>query len=169
MKAFRYRAANGWGATCGVELLDLAPGIVGLALCEPPDHHGPSITNNVEVAAMLAVRRLGLDPSRTICLEHYPTGNCGREAATWDYVRFRVGRDRDDRVTLTGPDWRPLRTPDQWRALAEAVNAPDARWGAEGFGDLAFPDELRGRIDGVWPGDVPPGYGTGDLLDLLIG
>lgn len=169
MRALRYRAVNGCGAVCGVELLDLAPSVVGLALCEPPDHHGPSITNNVEVAATLAVRRLKLDPARTICLEHYPSGKCGREAATWDYVHFRVGRDRDGRVTLTGPGWRPLRTPQQWRALAEALGDPGAAWAAGGFGDLAFPDQLRGRIDGVWPASVPPDFGDGDLLDLLIG
>ena len=168
MNVLRYRAANGWGATCGVELLDLAPGVVGLALCEPPDHHGPSVTNNVEIAATLAARRLGLDPARTVCLEHYPAGNCGREAATWDYVRFAVKTGRDGGVVFADPDWRPLRTPEQWRALAEAAGVPDAKWAAVGFGDLDFPDELRGRIDGVVPADVPPNYGGGDLLDLLV-
>ena len=168
MKALRYRAANGFGATCGVELLDLAPGVVGLALCEPPDHHGPSITNNVEIAATLAVRRLRLNPARTVCLEHYPAGNCGREAATWDYVRFgRVEHDAAG-VVLADPDWRPLRTPEQWRALAEAVGRPGAKWATAGFGDLAFPDELRARIDGLWPADVPAGYGGGDLCEPTI-
>ena len=37
MKTLRYKAANGFGATCGVEIIDLAAGIVGLALCEPPN------------------------------------------------------------------------------------------------------------------------------------
>ena len=149
MKILRYRAANGFGATCGVDLLDLAPGVVGLALCEPPLYGGPSITNNVEIAATLAVRRSGLDPDRTVCLEHYPTGNCGREKPTWDYVRFIAKHDRDGRITLTEPDWRPLRLPEQWRALAEAVGRPDAAWATGGFGDLAYPDELVGRVDGL--------------------
>ena len=172
MKTLRYKVANGFGATCGVELLDLAPGVVGLALCEPPRYGGPSITNNVEVAATVAatvaVQRLNLDPDRTVCFEHYPTGNSGRERATWDYVRFTVKRDRDGLTVLDNPDWRPLRLPEQWRALAEAVGRPDTAWAAGGFGDIRYPDELLGRIDGVWPTDVPPGWGESDLLDLVL-
>lgn len=168
MKTFRYIAANGFGATCGVELFDLAPGVVGLALCEPPQYHGPSITNNIEIAATLVVRRLNLDPNSTVCFEHYPAGNCGRERATWDYVRFTAKRDRDGRVVLDDPDWRPLRLPEQWRALAEAVGRPKATWAGEGFDDLQYPDELRGRIDGVWPADVPREWGEHDLLDLVL-
>ena len=167
MRVLRYRAANGFGAVCGVELLDLAPGVVGLVLAEPPDYHGPSVTNNVQVAATLAARRLGLDPRRTVCLEHYPAGNGGRDAATWDYVRFRATRAHGE-VTFTCPDWRPLRTPAQWRALAEAVGRPGAAWAACGFGDLAFPDELLGPIHGLWPADLPPDYGAADLLDLRL-
>ena len=56
--------------------------MAGLALCEPPRYGGPSITNNIELAATLAVRRLDLDPNRTVCFEHYPAGNCGRERVT---------------------------------------------------------------------------------------
>jgi hypothetical protein len=168
MNLLRYKAANGFGATCGVELLDLAPGIVGLALCEPPDCNGPSITNNVEIAATLAVRRLNLDPDRTVCFEHYPMGNCGREKATWDYVRFTVKRDRDGLIVLDDPDWRPLRLPEQWRALAEAAGRPDAPWAERGFGELRYPDELLGHIDGIWPADVPPDWGEDDLLDLML-
>ena len=167
MKTLRYKAANGFGAMCGVELLDLAPGVVGIALCEPPDYGGPSITNNVEVAATFAVRRLRLDPHRTVCFEHYPTGNCGREEPTWDYVRFAVKYDRDGQIVLTRPEWRPLRLPAQWRALAEAVGRPDAKWATSGFGGLHYPDELLGRIKGLWPADVSAGWGKCDLLDLL--
>ena len=64
---------------------------------------------------------------------------------------------------LDDPDRRPLRLPEQWRALAEAVGCPDASWAEFGFGDLTYPDELLGRIDGLWPADVPAGWGEHDL------
>ena len=169
MNVLRYRAANGWGATCGVELLDLAPGVVGLALCEPPDHHGPSVTNNVEVAATLAARRLGLDPARTVCLEHYPAGEGGREAATWDYVRFAVETRRQRRnrrlPTRTGGRCARRTSGGRW---PRPPASPTRNGRRAGFGDLDFPDELRGRIDGVVPADLPAGYGETDLLDLLV-
>ena len=164
MRPLRYRAANGFGATCGVQVLTLGPGVAGLVLAEPPDCHGPSVTNNVELAATLAAARLGLDPRRTVCLEHYPEHACGRERATWDLVRFDTTSGHGRGVSLAGPDWRPLRLPEHWRALAEAAGDPDAAWAEVGFGPLTYPDELLGRIDGLFPAHVPPGWGAADLL-----
>ena len=153
----RYLAGDGYPAACGVGLLELAPGVAGLALCEPRAYYGPSITNNVEVAATLALRRFGLDPARTVCFEHHPTGNAGRKRPTWAFVRFEVSRDLDGAIALTRPDWQPLALPEQWRALALAAGCPNARWLLDGFGDVEYPDELSGRIDVVWPIDVLPG------------
>lgn len=165
MELLRYRADNGWVASCGVTLWDAGPGVVLLVLTEPPDHHGPSITNNVGRAAEAVVRLARLDPRRTLCVEHYarvppdPDGDplaSVRRGETFDLVRFTVGRDGAGRVSLSPPRWSPLRTRGQWadlRAACAIVGPGGWAWG-DGPPLVRVPAALARRIDGTPPREV---------------
>ncbi len=68
-----YRAANGFEAHCRVRVFEGGddPEVRAVVVMSDPDD-GPSVTNNVEIAAAEVARDRGLDPKTTVFIEHYP-------------------------------------------------------------------------------------------------
>ena len=151
MDSFYYVAANGWGAACGVSLWDVPAGAVMVVLSELPDNHGPSITNNVEIVARRVVDLLGLDPARTVVMEHYPArAYGGPREETFDLVKLTEEEGGTFFGPAGSPDWTHM-TPELWAELDRAAGG--LPWGAKPP-RVVVPEELRARFDGVAPGDV---------------
>ncbi len=100
----------GPAAKCHVTVYDHLHGTV-VVMTEPPDNPGMSITNAVEAVATQVGAREGLDPARTIWLEHYPDRHPpGMERdrmfdESYDLVRFAWAG-----LTATRPAWKRLDT-----------------------------------------------------------
>lgn len=153
MHLLHYRAANGWTSAVGVTVWDV-PGAFLVVLTEPPDNHGPSITNNVEIVARRVVDLLGFEPEHTIIVEHYPAGcyGGGREE-TFDLVRLADGDGTPlGPADADSPKWSPM-TPQKWAELSRAAGG--LAWG-EGPPRVVVPAELSVRFDGIAPGDYDP-------------
>jgi hypothetical protein len=136
---FEFPGLYGRRARCGLERIDLSDGRVLIIATELPNNPGVSITNFAEDLAIIVCRRLVIDPTKLVWIEHYPAQDCPvcdgtrrkrhaklkcracdgtgkrRETPTYDLVTFRSSNNWYGTV-FTDPQWRPMQVRD-WRNL----------------------------------------------------
>lgn len=120
------RAGRPRDGRCRLRVFAGAAGPVILATDLGDENPGASVTNAAGTVATTAYRRLGLDPARTVFVEHYDSrvGNSlplrQRSGQTFDRVRFSVAREPQG-VRLSAPAWQPLSKADVERLIGGSL------------------------------------------------